>query len=641
MSNSTDYVLGTAGHIDHGKSSLICALTGTDPDRLAEEKSRGITIELGFAQLELPDGTDMGVVDVPGHERFVRQMIAGSTGIDVALLCVAADDGIMPQTEEHLAVISLLNIPRLIVALTKCDLADEEWIDFVSEDIRKRLEDTPYAGAPIVPVSSVRGMGLDELKETIQRTVRDMGKKSDAGFMRMPLDRVFTIKGAGTVVTGTLWDGSVGVGDRLEVLPPGISVRVRSVQEHGSSAERALAGNRVALNLNGAGTDEIHPGDFLVEPSSVRPTDRFDGLFTYVKFAGNKRPLKSGCRVHVAHGTREVLGRLLLMDERAVLNPGEEALAQIRLEEPLAMRRGDHFIVRSYSPVRVTGGGTVLDAHPRRRTILKESDREFLEASRSDDLDGAIVALLEREALPLEGKAIALGVDGDAAAVGKKLRELSGKGAIVELGADGSGKEVYYGILSDVMRLTSAVERALLELHKADPQATGFSKEALRQKAIPKASEALFERLLQKAVGSGKVQVLGGEISHSTAGAASRAREESARQALLEIIQAAGVNALSAEEAVEAAGIDSFAAPRILRQLEDKGAFVKIDGFLFAPEALEALKTSVIERISQSPATAAELRDAMGVTRKYAIPVLEYLDAKGVTKRDGNLRELA
>ena len=300
----TDLVLGTAGHIDHGKSSLVLALTGTDPDRLAEEKQRGITIELGFARLALPDGTVLGVVDVPGHERFVRQMIAGSTGIDLALLCIAADDGIMPQTEEHLAVLELLGIRTCVVALTKTDLVDEEWALFMADEVRGRLAGTPFADADIVPVSSRTAAGLPELQEALTRAARTTRRAKAGSRLRLPVDRVFSIKGAGTVVTGTLWSGSARTGDEVEVLPSGLRTRVRSVQVHGEPVDRADAGHRVALNLNAVSTDEVRPGDFLAAPGAASATDRFDAHLAFLGVPGKGKPLVSAACCSWTDGRR-------------------------------------------------------------------------------------------------------------------------------------------------------------------------------------------------------------------------------------------------------------------------------------------------------------------------------------------------
>ena len=430
----TDLVLGTAGHIDHGKSSLVLALTGTDPDRLAEEKQRGITIELGFARLALPDGTVLGVVDVPGHERFVRQMIAGSTGIDLALLCIAADDGIMPQTEEHLAVLELLGIRTCVVALTKTDLVDEEWALFMADEVRGRLAGTPFADADIVPVSSRTAAGLPELQEALTRAARTTRRAKAGSRLRLPVDRVFSIKGAGTVVTGTLWSGSARTGDEVEVLPSGLRTRVRSVQVHGEPVDRADAGHRVALNLNAVSTDEVRPGDFLAAPGAASATDRFDAHLAFLGVPGKGKPLVSGARVHVAHGTREVTGRVLLMDGRPSLGVGERAYAQIRLDEPLPVAWRDRFVVRSYSPVHVVGGGEVLRARPRRTTTLAPGALELLDALREGDEAAVAHAAFALTAAPVTAAELATlsGLEEDAAA--RELEALAARGAAVRLG---------------------------------------------------------------------------------------------------------------------------------------------------------------------------------------------------------------
>ncbi|PKQ15205.1 MAG: selenocysteine-specific translation elongation factor, partial [Actinobacteria bacterium HGW-Actinobacteria-7] len=405
-------VLGTAGHIDHGKSSLVHALTGTDPDRLKEEKDRGITIELGFARLELPSGRAMGVVDVPGHEKFVRQMVAGATGIDVVMLVIAADDGVMPQTREHLAILDLLGVDTGVVALTKIDLVEPDWIELVSADIAALLVGTGIEGAPIVPVSSRTRQGVDELLKVLDEVATDAPSKHANLPMRLPVDRVFTIAGAGTVVTGTMWSGSATKDDLVEIYPERVDARVRGVQVHSTAVERAHAGQRVAMNVAGVERDQISRGDIIAAPGTLTVTDRFDARFTYLGLPGDDRPFETGARVHVNHGTREVLGRVLLMDGVESLAPGQSALTQIRLEEPLAPRFDDRFIVRSYSPVYTIGGGVVLDALPPRRTNLKDHERELLDALLAHDLSSASVGLLAARALPMSSAevAAALGV---------------------------------------------------------------------------------------------------------------------------------------------------------------------------------------------------------------------------------------
>ncbi|TLM97650.1 MAG: selenocysteine-specific translation elongation factor, partial [Actinobacteria bacterium] len=413
-------VLGTAGHIDHGKSSLIKALTGTDPDRLKEEKERGITIELGFARLELPSGRSMGVVDVPGHEKFVRQMVAGATGIDVVLLVVAADDGVMPQTREHLAVVDLLGIERGVVAITKSDLADQDWVDLVRADVETLLTGTSIEGAPIVAVSAKTGAGLPELLAALDTVAADTHARHADLPMRLPADRVFTIGGAGTVVTGTMWSGKAEPGDLVEIYPSGREGRVRGVQVHSESVESAHAGQRVAVNIAGIDRDEIARGDVIAAPGTLTVTDRIDVHFTFLGVPGDDRRFESGARVHLDHGTREVLGRVLLM-EAPSLAPGESGFAQIRLEEPIAPRYGDRFIARSYSPVYSIGGGIVLDALPPRRTALKPHERELLDALLAGDLSQAATGLLASRAMPMTSAQVAAALGVPRAAVADEL----------------------------------------------------------------------------------------------------------------------------------------------------------------------------------------------------------------------------
>ncbi|MGB4594250.1 MAG: selenocysteine-specific translation elongation factor, partial [Coriobacteriia bacterium] len=482
-------VLGTAGHIDHGKSSLVRALTGTDPDRLPEEKERGVTIELGFARLELPSGRSMGVVDVPGHEKFVRQMVAGATGIDVVMLVVAADDGVMPQTREHLAIIDLLGVPKGVVALTKADLADEDWIELVTEDIRQLLVGTSIEGAPIVPVSSKTGAGLPELLAAIDEVATEAEARQSKLPMRLPVDRVFTIAGAGTVVTGTLWSGSAAKDDAVEVYPGGKRGRIRSVQMHGAQVDRANAGNRVALNIAGLERDEIDRGDIIAEPGSLTVTDRIDAYVTYLP--SEEKPFESGARVHVHHGTREVLGRVLLMDAD-ILRPGERGYAQLRLEEPLAPRYDDRFIIRSYSPMWTIGGGVVLDVLPPRRTRLKPHERELLDALVAHDLFGAAIGLLASRALPMTSAQVAAALGVTRAGVADDLNKASLERLKV-------GTETYFVTPEAQDGLLAALERELIAFHDANPKATGAAALALRDKVDRRLDPKVFDALLDLA----------------------------------------------------------------------------------------------------------------------------------------------
>ncbi len=641
-----DLILGTAGHIDHGKSSLVLALTGTDPDRLAAEKQRGITIELGFAQLTLPGGERMGVVDVPGHERFVRQMIAGSTGIDVALLCIAADDGVMPQTKEHLAVLTLLGVPTCVVALTKCDLVDEEWRGFVADEVRGRLATTPYADAVIVGVSSKTGEGLDELKAAIEAAAKATRRRGEEVAFRLPVDRSFTIKGAGTVVTGTLWNGQVRVGDEVEILPAGTKTRVRSIQVHGHAVEVAGSGHRTALNLNGVSTDEVRPGDMLATPGTIRPSDHFDVELIYLGIPGSDKALESGARVHVAHGTREVIGRVLLMDG-GKLAPGAKALAQLRTEEDLSVSRGDRFIIRSYSPVHVIGGGEVLRAHPRRSTNLTQGEEALIEALRADDATAAASAVLEGAAYPLSCDDVARAAELSPAAARKAAAELVSSGRAVTLQPTGKAADAdnsaatLFATKRMLQKMDGALENALLKFHTANPEATGASKESLRSSLAPACPAATFDALLSHAAQGGRIVVDGGEVSHPQAGAGARKMEEQTAAALLAALEAAGATPPATKELIAQAGVTVQVGYKALGTLERDGRAVKVsDEFYFAASVIDSLAAAVRGRLAGGAASAAELKDAMGTTRKYAIPLLEHFDAIGLTRRAGEAREL-
>ncbi|MDI6843429.1 MAG: selenocysteine-specific translation elongation factor [Anaerosomatales bacterium] len=625
-------VLGTAGHIDHGKSSLIKALTGTDPDRLPEEKERGVTIELGFAQLKLPSGRSMGVVDVPGHERFVRQMVAGATGIDVVLFVVAADDGIMPQTREHLAIVDLLGIPAGVVALTKADLVDEEWLELVAEDVRELIAGTSIAGAPIVPVSSKTGRGLDDLLAAIDAVAAETASRHADLPMRLPVDRVFTIAGAGTVVTGTLWSGVAERDAQVEVYPSGRRGRIRSVQVHGQGVEKARAGNRVALNLAGLERDEVERGDVVAEPGSLAVTDRFDAYVTYL--ASEDKPFETGARVHVHHGTREVLGRVLLMDAE-MLQPGEGGYAQLRLEEPLMPRYGDRFIIRRYSPMWTIGGGVVLDVLPPRRTRLKEHERELLEALRLGDLGSAAVGLLRSRAVPMTSAQVAMALGLPRPQVADQLN----KAALERIKI---GNETYFVTAEALTGLVEAVESELASFHEESPTATGISALALRDRVDRRLEPKVFDALVERAVAAGKATVAGGEIRHPQAASAALAEEEAVRERLLALLAQQGLQPDGMAELATAASAPLDVVRRALTKLVASGEVVRVAPDLhFHAAAVEEAKRRIVAYLREhGTMLAKDARDITGSSRKYVVPLLEYFDAQGVTKREGDVRTL-
>ncbi|MDO5334660.1 MAG: selenocysteine-specific translation elongation factor [Coriobacteriia bacterium] len=630
-------MLGTAGHIDHGKSSLVRALTGYDPDRLAEEKKRGITIELGFARLSLPGGRTMGVVDVPGHEKFVRQMVSGATGIDLALLVIAADDGWMPQTTEHVTVLELLGITSCVVALTKTDLVDVEWMEFIHEDIQGRLAATGFANSPIIEVSSRTGAGLDMLKQEIARVANNAQRTKESLSVRMPIDRAFTIKGSGTVVTGTLWSGTVATDDVLTLLPSELACRIRGIQIHGKQTKQAQAGNRVALNL-AIDLDQVRPGDFLASPNTLEPTDRFDARYSYVDAFKSGKPFLSGTRVHVAHGTREVLGRVLLANGKEFLMPGESALAQIRLEEPLPVSLQDHFIVRSYSPVHVIGGGTVLTSHPRRRTTLNEHEETLLRSLEAGKIDEALLAQLELTNEPLTPSQLSRLSGIELPMVQASLDSLTKARKLSLVGAEGR----HYLIPSRIMKFTSQVERELIAFHAANPESTGMSKEAVRHRVCPTMKTESFSILLEEAERSGKIVQSQGEISHIEAGAGAKALEREAAAKLLNMLVEDGPMPRPYSVLLGDSGLSTSLANKAIRKLDEEEKIVRLDSeTIYAASVIKRHKETISDFINkQGPATTAQLKELMNTSRKYAIPLLEYFDKIGFTEREEDTRKL-
>lgn len=630
------FILGTAGHIDHGKSSLVSALCGTDPDRLAEEKRRGISIELGFAELILPNGQKLGVVDVPGHERFIRHMVAGATGIDLALFVIAADDGIMPQTREHMTILELLGVEAGVVALTKCDLVDEEWLSFVEEEVRAFLVDTPLKDAPLVKVSTKTSSGLNDLLTALEDTVSSLADKAAADrIMRLPVDRVFTVNGIGTVVTGTLWDGTVALNDRVSLLPSGVETRVRTIQVHGKDVETARSGQRVALGLAGISKDAVERGCFIVKERLSPPSDTFDVLFEYCGIPGSGKTFETGSRVHIAHGTTEVLGRVLLMDDRPVLETGNRCFAQIRLEEPLAARYGDRFIVRSYSPVYTIGGGQVLASHPKRRTKLSAEERVFLDARLAHDDTEALLTTLRQANYPLLSADIAARLD-------MTEEQLADRVLHPKIESMSTGEKTYYIENTILNRCLGRIEKTLYSYHQDNPDKVALSVSALQGLTNIRCDEAAFTLLVKKAHQLGKVVLLEGMVSHPTASGAAHALEQDRKNQILAVIASSGKTPPNVQELEQIVGLEASAVYKALRQLSEEGSVVNIgNGFYFERTIYNDFKDKLIAHLTaHTQATAAELRDALSTSRKYLIPLLEHFDEELITARKDDYRVL-
>ena len=637
-------IVGTAGHVDHGKSALIEALTGKNPDRLEVERRRGMTVELGFGELALPSGKIVGLVDVPGHAHYLRAMVQGATGIDVAVLVVSAVEGVMPQTREHVHVLELLGVTHMVVALTMCDLADAEMTELAELDVDDFLSSTVFADAPIVPVSSKTGAGIDDLLAALDEQVaacwdscRDRAERTDAA-PRLPIDRCFTIKGAGTVVTGTLHDAPVAVGDELVALPSRTVCRVRGIQVHGDTP-RALPGQRVALNLVGDGVAALDRGEMLGVAGRFGQTLRFMMAFTYLGREGAKpRVLESGARVHVMAGTAEVVGRIMFMEGEAPMAVGETRIVQVRLDNSLPLRAGDHAVVLSYSPVMLIGGGRVLLSRCRRSRELAEGERALYAAIESGDIAGGVGAWLALQTLPVTA-ALDLGVgEADAA-----LRGLVAQGSVRKLAAGDAG------LLADAVVLDAAMDAlaaTLSAMHAAAPKETGFTPGAVAHAAWPAANEAVAAALIAEGCSRGVCAAEGAEVfdPHSAAAAARVVREACER--IVALLDEAGLDAPTLPEVGEQLQLDRDTMTRALRELSLNRSIVKVEHDVALSAAAEAHARELIaEAIADAggAATTSVLREALGVSRKRAISILEHLDAVRFTVLDkdaGGLRSL-
>lgn len=642
-------IVGTAGHVDHGKSALIEALTGKNPDRLEVERRRGMTTELGFGELELPGGKLVGLVDVPGHAHYLRAMVQGATGVDVALLAVSAVEGVMPQTREHVRVLELLGVTRMVVALTMRDLADHEIAALAELDVEAFLDGTVFAGASIVPVSSKTGEGLDELLTTLDNTVCSCWSEhleataGSGAAPRLPIDRCFSIRGTGTVVTGTLHDGPVSVGDELVALPSQTRCRVRGVQVHGDT-QCAVPGQRVALNLVGDGVAGLKRGEMLGVEGRVGQTLRFLMQLTYVGRDGVRAGvLASGTRVHVMAGTAEVLGRIMLLDDEPPIAVGETRVVQVRLERPLPLRAGDHAVILSYSPISLLGGGRVLLSRCRRARVLSAGERALYAALESGDVADGVHAWLALQTLPVAAAGVAAALDLVTGEVEIVLRGLVDQAAVCELAAGGA---VLYADASALDAAMDVLAAALSSMHAAAPKEIGFTSGAVAHAAWPGAGNDVAMALIAEGCARGVCAVDGAEVfdPHSAAAAIRVVRE--AGQRIVALLDEAGLNAPTLPEVSEQLQLDRDTMTRVLRELSLNHSIVKVERDVALSAAAEAHAREVVATAIEAAggaATTSVLREALGVSRKRTISILEHLDAVRFTvldKEAGGLRSL-
>lgn len=644
-------VVGTAGHVDHGKSALIEALTGKNPDRLEVERRRGMTTELGFGELVLPSGKLVGLVDVPGHAHYLRAMVQGATGVDVALLVVSAVEGVMPQTREHVRVLELLGVTHMVVALTMRDLADDETAELAELDLMDFLGDTVFANAPVVPVSSRTGAGIEDVRLALDTAIDSF--LADAASRpvrpclapRLPIDRCFTIKGSGTVVTGTLHDAPVAVGDELVSSPAGVRCRVRAIQVHGDTP-RALPGQRVALNIVGDGAGDLPRGEVLCGSGAEGSTLRLIARFTYLGREGAKPvPFESGTRVHVMVGTAEVLGRIMLMEGAGPIAPGETRTVQIRLKERLPVRSGDGLIVLAFSPVVLIGGGCVLLSRCRRSRDLSAEEVSLLRALDAGDRAAAIAAWLGLQRLPVPAAVAARALDLSGVEVARLLHAAVASGDAVALHPERSTEELYAApaVLDAAL---AALADTLVAMHKAAPKQTGFTPGEVAHVAWPKAGEDVASALILEGCARGICAQEGSEVydPHSAAAAIRVVREAGRRIAAL--LDEAGLYAPTLPEVGQQLQLDRDTMTRALRELSLNRSIVKVERDVALSAAAEAQAREVVAAAIEAAGgavTTSVLREALGVSRKRAISILEHLDAVRFTTLDkgaGGLRSL-
>lgn len=623
------YLVGTAGHVDHGKTELIRALSGIETDRLKEEKQRGISIELGFAHMTLPSGRQVGIVDVPGHERFVRQMLAGASGMDIVLLVVAADEGIMPQTREHLDILTLLGIPKGIVILNKIDLVDQDWQELIVEEIKEELKNTAFQDAPICAVSAVTRQGIPDLQNKIDELLAVVESKKATGPVRMPLDRVFSIQGFGTVVTGTLHSGSIALGQELAIEPGHLLAKVRSLQVHGEKVSVAGAGQRVAVNLAGVDVSEVERGTVLVTPNVFKVGNILD--LKVQNLPSMEKPLSQRQRVRFHLGTNEVLGRIHLLDQEEIA-PGQAGYAQILLESELLAAPGDHFVLRQYSPAHTMAGGKILGVAQYKHKRFKESVlAQMCLKDQGDPLD-----LLEKELLEPQNITNLLTMfQLPASDIQALLSDLAGSGRI-EIWAE-EGQEIYWATMA-ASRWRSKLVGTVKAYQKAYPLRGGISREELKTKLGITWPHKRWQNILEQGAERSYYRITGSKVQINE-GTELPDMIRKKLDALRRGWQGVGLTPPDLESAALACGINKAEAPEYAQYLCENGEWVQANGFYFTKDAFVSGKEKLLTYLKEhGEITVAQAREIWGTSRKYTVPLLEYFDQQRVTKRLGDKR---
>jgi selenocysteine-specific elongation factor len=629
-------ILGTAGHIDHGKTSLIRTLTGINTDRLKEEQKRGITIELGFASMDLPSGQHLGIVDVPGHEKFVKNMVAGATGIDLVAMVIAADEGVMPQTREHMEICSLLGIRFGIVVLTKIDMVETEWLELVTEEIREFMSDTFLKDAPICAVSSTTGDGLKDFVKELDTLSDNVTGRSASGLFRLPVDRVFTMKGFGTVITGTLFSGKIEVGEQVAIYPSGITSKVRGIQVHNQPVERAEVGQRTAINFQGLEKTAVHRGDVVARPGSLVPSYMVDVSLQYL--SSNPKAIKNRSKVRFHTGTSEIMGKLVFMD-REELQPGEETVAQVRLDAPVTILKDDRYVLRSYSPVRTIGGGRILTPVARKHKGT-DADAALEIETLADGDPSELIDYHVRSAWYKGASFTELLV----------LTNLSDKKLEASLQPVLSDKSI--SIIDKAARIyihrevLSALENRAMDhldrYHKANPLKEGMPKEELKSKVPPVVSDRLFHLMLNELTRKESVQVDGDQVRRTGHTVTLEIDQADAREKILSAYDAGGFTPPYFKDVASSLGMPPARAKEVLSLLVKEKQLVKVKEELYYSTAImKDIEAKLVDFLKQnSEISMPQFKDLIGTSRKYSVPLMEYFDSNNVTLRVGDARRL-
>ncbi len=622
-------IIGTAGHVDHGKSTLIRALTGIDPDRLQEEQERGLTIDIGFAYFDLPNGQRAGIIDVPGHERFVKNMLAGAFGFNLVLLIIAADEGIMPQTREHLNILSLLDVKKGIVALTKIDMVEEEWAELMLEEIREGLSGTFLADAPIVPVSGVTGQGMERLKQEMVKLTEETEAHSQSLPFRLPIDRAFAVRGFGTVITGTLLEGTIRLGDEAEIQPLGKKTRIRSIQNHGVKADEAYAGQRVALNLADVTVQDCQRGQVLAAPGILAPTMMLDVSFTLLKDAPH--PLRHWDRVRLHIGTNEVLARAALIGQDSIL-PGEEALIQLRLEEEVTALRSDRYVIRSYSPPLTIGGGWVLDPHPDKKRRYSPSVLEVMQLSAADDEAELLIA--EMQKLPFLLSKEELAQKSSLRDINPVVEELLAAGRLEQFRTN----RTYLYLSARLDEFTAAIKQFLEKYHRQYPLRLGVNLAEINSRYLPGIPVRVTAEFFQTIADRNGLRLDGNYLADSNFQPQMETAYNGLSGKIMALLLEQRFSPDSPEEIAPKLGEPLESVMEVFAAWERVGEIEKISPDFYLPTALAEEARQLVRDylLHNEQLDLGEFRSILETSRKYAMPLLEYFDQQGLTLRQAD-----